>query len=66
MHACARMHIHTHTHMQNMVPRMMAKRRHSIPRGGHGNQPQYSYLENMMDRGVRGLQSVGSQKAGRD
>ena len=50
MHACARM--HTHTHKKNMVPRMMAKRRHSIPRGGHGNQPQYSYLENMMDRGV--------------
>ena len=29
--------------------------------GGNGNSIQYSCLENPMDRGARGLQSIGSQ-----
>ena len=31
------------------------------PRGGHGNPLQYSCLENPMDRGTGGLQSIASQ-----
>ena len=31
------------------------------PRGGHGNPFQYSCLEDPMDRGIDGLQSLGSQ-----
>ena len=31
------------------------------PGGGHGNPLQYSCLENLMDRGADGLQSIGSQ-----
>ena len=31
------------------------------PGEGHGNPFQYSYLENPMDRGPAGLQSMGSQ-----
>ena len=31
------------------------------PGGGHGNPLQYSCLENSMDRGAWGLQSIGSQ-----
>ena len=31
--------------------------------GGNGNPLQYSCLENHMDRGVLGLQSIGSQRA---
>ena len=34
------------------------------PEGGHGNPLQYSCLENLMDRGVGGLQSMGLQRAG--
>ena len=30
------------------------------PGGGHGNPPQYSCLENSMDREPSGLQSIGS------
>ena len=37
-----------------------------IPRGGHGNPLQYAFLENPMDRGPGGLQSMGSQKVGCD
>ena len=33
------------------------------PGGGHGNLLQCSCLENPMDRGAGGLQSVGSQKS---
>ena len=39
------------------------------PGGGHGNPLQYSCLENPMDRGAwwpGGLQSIGSQRVGRD
>ena len=32
------------------------------PRGGTGNPLQYSCLENSMDRGASGLQSVESQR----
>ena len=31
------------------------------PEEGHGNPLQFSYLENPMDRGTWGLQSIGSQ-----
>ena len=34
------------------------------PRVGNGNALQYSYLENPMDRGACGLQSMGSQTVG--
>ena len=34
------------------------------PGEGHGNQLQYSCLENTMDRGACGIQSVGSQRVG--
>ena len=30
--------------------------------GGHGNPLQYSCLENAIDRGAGGLQSIGSQR----
>ena len=33
------------------------------PRGGHGNPLQYACLENPMDRGAWGLQSMESQKS---
>ena len=36
------------------------------PGGGHGNPPQYSCLENPMDRGAGRLQSTGSQRVGHD
>ena len=36
------------------------------PRGGNGNPFQYSCLENPMDRGPGGLQSMGLQRVGRD
>ena len=32
------------------------------PRGGHGNPLQYSCLENSMDRGAGGLQSIGHKE----
>ena len=32
------------------------------PRGGHGNPFQYSCLEDPMDRGIDGLQFLGSQR----
>ena len=35
-----------------------------FPGGGNGNSFQYSCLENPMDRGACGLQSMGSQKIG--
>ena len=34
------------------------------PGGGHGNPLQYSCLENPMDRGAWGLQSIGLQRVG--
>ena len=34
--------------------------------GGHGNQPQYSCLENPMGRGAGRLQSMGSQRVRHD
>ena len=33
-----------------------------FPRGGHGNPLQYSCLENPMDRGANGLQSIRSRR----
>ena len=36
------------------------------PGGGDGNLLQYSCLENPMDRGPGGLQSIGTQRAGHD
>ena len=36
------------------------------PGEGHGNPLQYSGLENSMDRGAWGLQSVGSKRVGHD
>ena len=36
------------------------------PREGHGNPLQYSCLENPIDRGPGGLQSMGSQRVGRN
>ena len=33
---------------------------------GNGNPFQYSYLDDSMDRGAGGLQSVGSQRVGHD
>ena len=36
------------------------------PGGGHGNPLQYSCLENPMDRGDGGLQSMGSQRVRHD
>ena len=37
-----------------------------FPGGGPGNPLQYSCLENPMDRGPCGLQSMGSQRVGHD
>ena len=34
------------------------------PGGGHGNPLQCSYLENPMDKGAWGLQSIGSGRVG--
>ena len=34
--------------------------------GGHGNPLQYFSLENSMDRGARGLQSIGLQRIRHD
>ena len=36
------------------------------PREGNGNLLQYSCLENFMERGVWGLQSMGSQRVRHD
>ena len=36
------------------------------PGGGPGNPLLNSYLENPVDRGACGLQSIGSQRAGQD
>ena len=36
------------------------------PGEGHSNPLQYSCLENPMDRGVGGLQSIGSHRVGHD
>ena len=36
------------------------------PGGGNGNPLQYSSLENSMDRGAGGLQSIESQRVGHD
>ena len=36
------------------------------PGGGNGNLLQYSYLENPIDGGPGGLQSLGSQRVGHD
>jgi len=36
------------------------------PGGGHGNPLQYSYLENLMDRGVWRVQSIGSPRVSHD
>ena len=36
------------------------------PGGGYGNSPQYSCLENHMDRGTSRLKSTGSQRVGPD
>ena len=36
------------------------------PGGGHGNQLQYSCLENPMDRGTGRLRSIGSQRVRQD
>ena len=36
------------------------------PGGGHGNPLQHSCLENPMDRGACGLQSMGSQRVRHD
>ena len=36
------------------------------PEGGHGNSLQYSCLENPMDRGAGGLQSIELQRVGHD
>ena len=36
------------------------------PGEGNGNPLQYSGLENFMDRGAWGLQSIGSQRIGYD
>ena len=37
-----------------------------FPGRGHGNPLQYSCLENPMDRGGGGLQSIGSQRVRQD
>ena len=39
---------------------------HQSPGGGHGNPLQYSCLENPMDRGPGGLQSIASQRVRHD
>ena len=36
------------------------------PGGGHSNSLKYSSLENPMDRGACGLQSIGAQRIGHD
>ena len=36
------------------------------PGEGNGNPFQYSYLDDSMDRGAGGLQSVGLQRVGQD
>ena len=36
------------------------------PGEGNGNLLQYSCLENSMEKGTGGLQSMGSQRAGHD
>ena len=36
------------------------------PREGNGNLLQYSCLENPMNRGAGGLQSIGLQRVGHD
>ena len=36
------------------------------PRGGHGKLPQYSSLENLMDRGIWQATVHGVQRAGHD
>ena len=36
------------------------------PGGGHGNPHQYSYLQNLMDRGAWWATSMGSQRVGND
>ena len=36
------------------------------PGGGYGIPPEHSCLENPMDRGAWGLQSMGSQRVGHD
>ena len=36
------------------------------PGEGHNKPLQYSYLENPMDSGAGGLQSIGMQKVGHD
>ena len=36
------------------------------PGGGHGNPLQYSCLENPMDKGACGPQSIGSQRVKQD
>ena len=36
------------------------------PGGGNGNPLQYSCVENRMDRGADGLQSMGSQRVRQD
>ena len=36
------------------------------PGGGHGNPLQYSCLENPMDRGAGGIQSMGLQRVTHD
>ena len=36
--------------------------REDSPGGGHGNPLQYSCLENPVDKGALGLQSMGSQR----
>ena len=37
-----------------------------FPRGGYSNPLYFSWLENPMDRGAGGLQSIGSHRVGQD
>ena len=36
------------------------------PGGGHSNPLQYAFLQNPMDRGPSGLQSIGLHRIGHD
>ena len=46
--------------------RVLSLGREDFPGEGNSNPLQYSRLENPMDRGAWGLQSMGSQRVGRD
>ena len=66
IYMCISVHIYIGFLVVKKLPVGLIRGSGRSPGGGHGNPLQYFCLENPMDRGAGGLQSLGPQRVGHD